>query len=375
MNFSPDFKRYFEKSGVRVDARHVPQGIVVLNNVPVSPTLVNKPRTNLCVALDAARGIIVWVDADLRPLSAESPASAILSGRTKENWQLVAHAQPFTSHEDAIAATIEMLGGQPPCGPERGPQPDAPLGGRFLPTVARVVDPGEIERNLVGRERLLDVAERLVRGDPRALVFAGESGAGMTSCAIETLCRTVQRRPARAVRIDCALVPTDMVFPASSDERFRQLLADCLAIVQPETWFLFDNVQWPLRTGTLAQCALATALERGLRCVCTCQTDVFAPSRLLPMLARRLHWLPLPPLEPEDVQEVVRQRADVLSHDRGISIDEAALAAVLDRRSAVLGADPARALNALEAAVALVEEGGVVGPDEVFAAVGVSTAE
>src|SRR6185295_5622610 len=138
-----------------------------------------------------------------------------------------------------------------------------------------------------------------------------------------------------------------------------------LADTVPEKWFLFDNLQWALRAGALAQSALATALERGLRCMATCQTEVFSPGRLLPMLARRLHWIALPALEAEDLHEILRQRADILAHDARVTIPPETLASAIRQGDASPGADPARTLSLLEAAVALAEPDGIVGPDEV----------
>jgi hypothetical protein len=374
MNFSPELKRYFEKSGVHVDRRYLPRGIVVLNNVPVSRSLVSKPRTNLCAATDPASGISVWVDADLQPASAESAAAPLLSGRVNESWQRVSHAQAFTTHEQAITTTIELLGGTSP----REAWLDVPrqtmLAGRILPALGHVLELADGERNLVGRDNVLHAAERFVRHGARTVVFGGESGAGMTTCAIETLRRRLKGSTGRVVRVDCALVATEMIFPASTDERFRQLLAECLADTGPETWFLFDNLQWTLRFGPLAQSALATALERGLRCVATCQIEVFSPGRLLPMLARRLHWIALPPFDADDLREILRQRAEVLAHDSRVTIPPETLTAAIRQGAASPGADPARTLSVLEAAVALAEVEGVVGPDEVAAAVGASMA-
>ena len=116
------------------------------------------------------------------------------------------------------------------------------------------------------------------------------------------------RVPDELIQIDGALVSTEMLYPVSTDERMRRLLAECLAM--PGAWYLFDNIQWPLRGGPLAQAALSVAIERGWRGIATFQTDFARAADLLPGLLRRLHWLELPMLDSVDLAEILARRAD-----------------------------------------------------------------
>src|SRR5262249_39256783 len=155
---------------------------------------------------------------------------------------------------------------------------DEPLEGNVLPAVGRRVDLREPRLPLLHRDGVLELAGRLFLRAPGTVVLAGPSGAGLTACALEALAGCLPRRAGdypdfgqRVVRVDCPLVATDMPYPTSTDERLRRLLADCLA--DPDAWYFFDDVQWPLRAGLLAQAALSAAVQRGLRALCTFQTD------------------------------------------------------------------------------------------------------
>jgi hypothetical protein len=205
------------------------------------------------------------------------------------------------------------------------------------------------------------------------VVLAGPSGSGLTSCAEQVLQCSRQAladagAPPRLVRLDCGLAAAETLYPSATDERMRQLMADCLAI--PCVWYLLDNVQWPLRSNALAQAALAAAIERGLRGVATFQTDLAPQSELLPNLARRLHWIALPALGRAELAEVLALRADLLHAQDGLRIEPETLTTCLRAAGDGAGAEPARCLALLESAAALVRgpRPGRVGPDEVAAA-------
>lgn len=380
MTVSPEFTRFCARNGIRVDDQHPVQDAIVLKGVPVNGAILSKPRTNLCVVRDAANGFLVWVDSDLCAQNPDCPAARMLTGTLNGSWQRVAPAQPFRSAEDAVYKTVQLLSREPApqvpksdVGLQSAATPPALLG-KLLPMLATDLAQALDEQNLIGRERLLESAGQFIVHGRKTLVFAGPSGSGLTSCALRVINHRLATEKSRAVRVDCGLIATEMVYPASTDERFRQLLAECQLNCQPPTWFLLDNVQWPLRSGALAQAALAAALERGLQCVCTCQTDLYSFGRLLPMLARRMHWVELPALDLEDLSEILRQRADILTEEFDVSIDPQTLRAVIAMAGESPGSDPARVLDLLESAVSLASDGGVVGPDEVAIAARLSTA-
>lgn len=367
---SPKLTEICSRHGINVDEQHSNADLIVLKDVPTNAAIFTKPRTNLCAARDRDRGFAVWVDKDLSCISARAPQAKLLSGNTHANWQMVNLPRSFASMEESVQAMVDFLSGVLPASDEPTRLDlQAPLMGKLLPAVGMTLELFGEPRNLIGRERELDKAERFAASGGKTTVFAGRSGSGLTSCATEVLDRLVSDQRARVIRIDSALIGTEMVYPASTDERWRQVLAECQLYRRSETWFLFDNIQWALRGGSLAQAAFATALERGLRCVCTCQTDVFNASRLLPMLARRLHWIELLPLEPEDLTEALRQRADILNEDLGVQIEPEAISAAIHQAERLPGDDPARVLQILESAAALADREGRVGPDEVTIAI------
>jgi ATP-dependent Clp protease ATP-binding subunit ClpA len=215
-----------------------------------------------------------------------------------------------------------------------------------------------------------------------SVVLAGPSGSGLTACAVEVLARHtlteragptdslagIEPQHRYVVRVDCALIATEMLYPASSDERVRRLMADCLA--EPDVYYLFDNVQWALGAGPLAQAAVVAAIERGLRCVATLQTDVFRSTRMLGTLARRTHWIELSALERAELLEILSCRARTIAAGCGIRVEPQAITSCLELSSRGAGAEPGRCLSLLEGAAALVlgSSAGRIGPDEVAAA-------
>lgn len=355
--------------GIRI--RESSDTMVVLNGVPVNGQALTKPSTNLCAAQVPSTGqFVTWVDPDLRARTNHVPAARCLTGRVQGQWQLVDHDREFPTAEQAIVETFNLLNAEGPVIEERGREPA--LRGKLLPLVGVPMDPHVPPPRLLHRDGVIELASRLLLSGGGMVVLAGPSGSGLTACAEEVLWQSRQSLAASGaaphlVRLDCALAAAETLYPSATDERMRLLMADCLAL--PDTWYLLDNVQWPLQGNALAQAALIVAIERGLRGVATFQTDVTRSAELLPNLARRLHWLNLRALEHEELAEILAMRADLLHAQDRLQVEPAALTTCLKQARQAAGADPARCLGLLESAAALVQgdEPGRVSPDEVAA--------
>lgn len=338
--------------------------LIVLNGVPIDAAHWSKPHTNLCVIRDPeTRQYLAWVDADLRARS--DPARAkMLTSELRGEWQRVGHPAPFPTAEQAVRATLAVLGAQQPTpldAAERG------LRGELLPLVAWIIDE-PLPAAPTFRTAVLDLANNLFRRGPGLVVLAGAGGAGLTACAREVLHSSQPQTEApRLVHVQGELIPTSVPYPHATEGRVRLLLADCLA--EPD-WYLLDNFHWPLRGGALAQAAVAAALERGLRAVATVDADTLAPGELIPALARRLHWVEVPALDTIELRALLARRAAALAEAHGMHVEPEALAACLRLAGEGAGADPGRCLHLLETAAALVgrEAAGRLGPDEVAAA-------
>jgi hypothetical protein len=374
---NPQFAEFCTSHGIRI--REASADRVILDNVPVNAALLTKPRTNLCAARESTSGqFVVWVDADLRARAGTSPLGRLLSGQLKGEWQLVTHPQCFATAQQAIVQTIELLAHEEVIMKELADH--GPLPGEMLPLVATRIDPNAARPDLFHRDGVIELAGRLFLDGPGLVVLAGPSGSGLTCCAAEVLGRCRQRPQAgtaapQIIRIDCALAASEMLYPASTDERLRRLLGECLAF--PQAWFLLDNVQWPLRGGPLAQAALAVAIERRLRAIATFQTDMPRPAEMLPNLVRRMHWLELPALDSIELAEILARRAGRLKSAQEVEVEREALRTCLQMSSHCPGADPGRCLTLLEAAAALAlgSKPGRIGPDEVAAVETTSTVQ
>jgi len=356
--------------GIRI--RQTTADTVVLDNVPLDARALSKPATNLCVIRDPqSQRFLAWVDADLMPRETGQRYARLLTGQTKEKWQLVAPREGFESVERALTETLRRLSGAPVRRSLRERTKTAreePLRGNMLPLVARRIRADEPRLPLRHRDQTLELATSLLQSGPGFVVLAGPSGSGLTACALEVLLQQAARETtSNPTQIDCALVATEMLYPSSTDERFRQVLAECA--LEPETLYLLDNVNWVLRVGGLAQAALATAIQRGLRGLATFQCEGDFPE-LLPSLVRRLHVLALPPFDTIDLLDVLGRRADVLKAQHGLTVAREALTACVQLAADGVGADPGRALSLLEAAAALAlsSEAETIGPDEIAAA-------
>jgi hypothetical protein len=356
--------------GIRI--RQTTADMVVLDNVPLDPQALSKPATNLCVIRDPqSQRFLAWVDADLAAKEAGQRYARLFTGQTRDKWQLVTPREGFASAERALTETLRRLSGAPARRTLRERAKagrEEPLRGSLLPLVARRVRADEPRLPLRHRDQTLELATSLVQSGPAFVVLAGPSGSGLTACALEVLLQQAARETAsHPTQIDCALVATEMLYPASSDERFRQMLAECAQ--EPDTLYLLDNVNWVLRVGGLAQAALATAIQRGLRGLATFQCEGDFPE-LLPSLARRLHVLTLPPFDTIDLLDVLSRHAELLKAQHGLSVAREALSACVQLAVNGVGADPGRVLGLLDAAAALAlsNETETIGPDEIAAA-------
>lgn len=369
MTLSPELAAFCRARGIQI--RESSDTLVVLNRVPVNGLVLSKTSTNLCASRVPATGqFVVWVDPDLRARNDRTGAARFLSGWIQGQWQLVAHEREFATAKQAIEETFKLLNEQAPAIEEA--MDDRVLRGKVLQNVGTLLRIPAPATKLLHRDRVIELATRLFLHSRGLVVLAGPSGSGLTACAAEILRLSRQSQADRGavpqlVRLDCVLAAAETLYPAATDERIRQLLADCLAL--PDTWYLLDNVQWPLRGNSLAQGALIAAIERGLRGVATFQTDLARRAELLPNLSRRMHWFPLPALEPGELAEVLSLRADLLHAQNGLQVEPETLTTCLQMSSQAAGAEPARCLGLLESAAALVHgaQPGRVGPDEVAA--------
>lgn len=377
MTISREIMELCTARGIRI--RQSTDEMIVLDNVPLDARALSKPATNLCVIRDPqSQRFLAWVDADLRPKDPAHRIARLLTGQTKEQWQLVAPPEGFVTVEQALTETLRRLdtrAGFKPALPRGGSE--QPLKGVLLPQVARRIRPDDPRTPLWNREHLIELASNLVRGSAGFVCLAGPSGSGLTACGVETLLQVSVSRSPKAgeretlggvVQIDCGLVATEMLYPSSTDERFRQVLAECL--LEPGTLYLLDNVNWILRASILAQPALATAIQRGLRGLCTFQCEGAQFPELLPMLGRRLHVIELPPLEHADLVEILTRQGGLLKAQHGLVIERDALSACMQLADTGVGAEPGRCLSLLDAAaaLALANDAESLGPDDVAAA-------
>src|SRR2546427_1426537 len=173
--------------GIRI--RETSPDLVVLDNVPLDARALTKAVTNLCVIRDPqSKRYLAWVDADLKTREATHRLARLLTGQTKEQWQLVAPREGFESAEQALTETLRRLSG--PASRRTGPrlrEQEAPLRGVLLPLTARRVRADEPRLPLRHREHVLELAGSLMRGGPGFVVLTGPSGAGLTACGIEAL--------------------------------------------------------------------------------------------------------------------------------------------------------------------------------------------
>lgn len=338
-------------------------GSLVLANVPLDTRTLSKPRTNMCVAVEPdSRRILVFVDRDLQPTDPQSPQARLLTGTVKDDWQLVASGRAFGSADEAIMETVSAL---MPALAGESPEEPLRLTGRILPEVGRVIDPREERISPLHRDAVLQTARRLLEKHGRGTVVTGQGGTGLTTAALSLLEERINSGE-RAVRIDCGLIATDSVVPAASDERMRQLLQDCRQFA--DVWFFLDDLHWILRTGTLPQAALAVAIDRGLKLVCTLDLEMLGRRGICESLARRLYWVDLPAPDPHDVLEIVTDTMRRLDQDRKIQTEPDAVHTVVKLSRELPGVDPGRVMSLVEAAAVLAGNGGRLGPDEVMAA-------
>src|SRR5437763_13075050 len=110
MSLSQDLTRFCNAHNIRI--RQASPDLLVLDNVPVDARLYSKQTTNLCVIREpASRRFVAWVDPDLHPRRGDAPVARLLSGQTRDDWQLVAHPRPFGSAEEAVRETLVGLNG------------------------------------------------------------------------------------------------------------------------------------------------------------------------------------------------------------------------------------------------------------------------
>jgi hypothetical protein len=291
-----NFLQHLRELGIRVQA--LSPVTLVLHDVPLDVRVVSKPRTRLCVArADGGERYTAWADADLLPRDPRSAAAALLSRQTHGSWQLVANPFPYRSAQAAIEETMETLNTYVAAEKDTS---DVTLG----PTLARVSFALQSLPPPTLHTDLLDVAVALADEPGELIVIAGFSGSGLTLLARQVALRGSPAVSKTCLQVDCALAATSTALPTSTDERFRQLLTDCLRA--GEVRFLFDNLQWLLRAGPLAEAALVAALDRGLDAVATYvlgPTEAWHPSDAL---VRRMHWIALPEADNDVVYAALR---------------------------------------------------------------------
>src|SRR5262249_37722853 len=156
----------------------------------------SKSATNLCVIRDPqSQRFLAWVDADLTPKETGQRYARLLTGQTREKWQLVAPREGFESAERALTETLRRLSGAPV---RRAAAPGAGAGagrrgGGFAPGAARRIRADEPRLPLRQRDQTLELATRLLQSGPGFVVLAGPSGSGLTACALEVLLQQAAR--------------------------------------------------------------------------------------------------------------------------------------------------------------------------------------